>query len=97
MQRADRNTYSNDTVRAHNTAKIQIEFALDNIETLIMNDKKKTNVKALVSFIKMLINHEPFTKNQLSYIDGIYEAVMKAYDLPSIPLHIDKKRKGIRY
>lgn len=93
----ERNTYSNDTVRARNTAKIQIEFALDNLETLLINDKKKTNVKALISFIKMLINHEPFTKNQLSYIDGIYETVMKGYGLPSISLHIDKKRKGIRY
>lgn len=97
MHSTERNFYSNDTQRAQKTARIQIEFALDNFETLLINDKKKTNVKALVSFIKMLINHEPFTKNQLSYIDGIYEAVMKAYDLPSIPLHIDKKRKGIRY
>jgi len=92
-----RNVYSNDTDRARNTAKIQIEFALDNLETLLIIDKKKTKLKALVSFIKMLINHEPFTKNQLSHIDGIYETVMKGYGLPSISLHIDKKRKGIRY
>lgn len=97
MPLTERNTYSNDKNRAQNTAKIQLDFCVTNIDSLRSIDKKKKMETALISFVKMLKNKEPFTPNQLNYIDGIYEATMKGFNLPSIGLHIAKKKKGLRY
>jgi len=97
MQQTERNTYSNDKERSQNTARIQIEFCIVNIEFLRKVDRKKKMENSLISFSEMLKNKEPFTPNQLNYIDGIYEATMKGFNLPSIGLHIAKKKKGLRY
>lgn len=97
MQQTERNTYSNDKERAQNTARIQIEFCVPNIKSLRTVDRNKKMEFALISFIMMLQNNEPFTPNQLNYIDGIYEATMKGFNLPSFGLHIAKKKKGLRY
>lgn len=97
MHSSTRNTYSSDKERAQNTAKIQIEFCVVNISSLRRIDRKEKMEKALLSFVEMKSNYEPFTPGQLNYIEGIYEATMKGFDLPSIGLHIDKKKKGIRY
>lgn len=97
MRRADRNTYSSDKNVSRNSAIIQIEFALNNLDALRSKDKDHSKERALFSFAIMLRNDETFTGGQLKYIDGIYETVMKGYNLPSVGMHIDKKRRGIRY
>lgn len=97
MQQTERNIYSNDKNRAQNTAKIQINFCVTNINSLRTVDHKNKMETALVSFTKMVKNNEPFSPNQLNYIDGIYEATMKGFNLPSFGLHIAKKKKGLRY
>jgi hypothetical protein len=97
MQQTERNTYSSDKEQAQNTARIQIEFCIVNIEFLRKVDRKKKMENSLISFSQMLKIKEPFTPNQLNYIDGIYEATMKGFNLPSIGLHIAKKKKGLRY
>jgi len=97
MKIRDRNVYSNDKLLAQNSAKIQLEFCRLNVEYLRKVDRNSKMGKALTSFEEMRKRNESFSPNQLKYIDGIYEAIWKGSDFPSVPMHIDKKKKGLRY
>lgn len=97
MKIHDRNVYSNDKLLAQNSAKIQLEFCRHNVEYLRKVDRNNKMENVLTSFEGMRKRNESFSPNQLKYIDGIYEAIWKGADFPSVPMHIDKKKKGIRY
>lgn len=82
--------------QAQRSAKSQLEFIEANIDKLA-GEGEKGRAMAVMSFSLQLREGRPFTPAQLSYIDGLYERVMKAHGLPSVPLHVDRKRKGLRF
>jgi len=84
--------YASDKDRAIKTAQIQIKFIVDN--------KKYCNdsyYQAVIQMQSQLTNEGYLTPNQMNFIDGIYESVMKGVGLPSVPVHVDKKKKQLRY
>jgi len=97
MRNSDRNVYSSDKELSQYSAIKTLDLCNKLIEHLRKIDKKKKLENILISFNEMVRIHEPFTPNQLSLIDGIYEATMKGLNLPSVAPHIDKKKKGLRY
>ncbi len=58
---------------------------------------KNTYYQAVESMDQQLMKEGWLTPNQYNFIDGIYESVMKNAGLPAVDLHIDKKRKGLKY
>lgn len=78
---------------AQSSAKVQLEFIMANLGRLDpVKDAKR--ITAARDFSKQTAR---FTPNQLSYIDGIYECVMKACGMPSVGLHAGKRQKGLRF
>lgn len=75
----------------------KIAFVMEKLPLLRRVDKKGKGEAAAKEFYDMYLRREPFSENQMNYIDGLYEQVMKGAGLPSCNLHIDKKRKGLRY
>jgi hypothetical protein len=93
-----RDVYSSNKSTAHRTAKIQAEFALQNIEALRTVDTVTgRHERALRSIAYLLRNGEDITGGQMSYLESIYEMVMGAKGLPSVKVHSDKKRRALRF
>jgi hypothetical protein len=82
--------------QAQRSAREQIRFVMANLDRL-SGPGEKALLHAALSFAAMAANNETFTPAQLSYIDGLYERVMRNAGLPSVPLRVDRKRKGLRY
>jgi hypothetical protein len=82
--------------QAQRSAREQIRFVMANLDRLA-GPGDKAQLQAALSFAAMAANNETFTPAQLSYIDGLYERVMRNAGLPSVPLRVDRKRKGLRY
>ena len=82
--------------QAQRSAKDQLKFIEANIERLA-GPGDKGRALAVVNFSAMAANGETFTPNQLSYIDGLYERVMQNAGLPSVGVHVDRKRKGLKF
>lgn len=68
-----RDPFARNKDQALETAKIQLEFILDNVEHLRKVDKGSKMETAATDFEKQLKDGIPFTPGQYSYIDGIYE------------------------
>lgn len=82
--------------QAQRSAKAQIEFVSANIH-LLAGPKTSAYLLPVENFLAMAKRGEAFTPYQLSFIDGLYERVMKAAGLPSVGVHVDRKRKGLRF
>ena len=78
-------------------AKAQLEFAIQNIASLRRVDAGGNAEKAARSMLSLLKNGETLTPNQLAYCDGLYEKVMKGLGMPSVNVHSDVKRRGLRF
>ena len=82
---------------AVNSARLQLQFILDNRHHLQKVDRTGRKLQAAEEFQERMNRGEQLTPAQFAYIDGIYEATWKGLNLPSVGAHIDRKRKGLRY
>ena len=94
-KRADR--FESDRRVADSTIKLQLQFILANLHHLRKVDKNGRMERAATEFDEALEKGEELTPGQRSYVDGIYEATMSGASLPSISVHVDKKRRGLKF
>jgi hypothetical protein len=97
VERLRTDHFSNDHDRAHRTARVQMEFVIENIHHLRKVDRDGRAEKAARSFLVLLKNGESLNPGQLSYADGIYEQTMKGAGFPSVNVHADKKRRSLKF
>lgn len=83
--------------QARNTATEQLRIILANTKYLARRRDGKKLIDAAVSMKRQLDDGQTLTPKQMSYIDGIYEKVMAAAGHEAVPLHVDKKRKGLKF
>lgn len=82
--------------QAQRSAKAQLEVIGANIH-LLAGPKTSAYVGIVVNFQDMANRGEHFTPYQLSFIDHLYEKCMKNAGLPSVNVHVDRKKRGLRY
>lgn len=85
--------YSSDKAIAQSSTQIQINFILANMEWLDRVDKKGVHRK----FMEGLGPVNSLADWEISRVERIYELVWKGYEMPSVNVHVDKKRKGLNY
>lgn len=89
--------------RAIKSAKIKLEFTLDNENALLRVRKGDEKLKAAQSFwdrierIQKGESMEEISPGMFSYIDAIYEKTWSGLGEKSVNMHVDKKPKGLRY
>lgn len=86
--------FASDKELAQRTAREQLKFILANKEKLLGAKNGKKYLTVAISFDQI---KEDLTPNQLSYVDSIYEKVWNSAGFPAVNLHVDKKRKGLRF
>lgn len=88
----DKNRYASDKERAQNTANIQLDFISANTVNLPFSQKDRD---AIASFWNIRLNPkaEPFTPNQLSYIDSLYEKTFKKMGMPAYSTKHDNRKR----
>lgn len=89
--------YQQEIDRAHRLAKHNLEIIFANEKHLLTVRNGAKKLADARDFHGRLVRGEELTPNSLSYIDGIYEKTMEGANLPAVRLHVDKKRKGLRY
>lgn len=82
---------------AQKTAKVQLEFIAANYDKLGRLKNGERLVEAAKQFNQFIEAGVKLTPNQISFCDSIYEKVFKAAGFESCGLHIDKKKKGLRF
>lgn len=83
--------------QAQNTAKAQLEIILANIKHLGKVRNGYNLISKAREFNNLIQQNIKLSPKQLSFVDGIYEKMMKGAGYDSCTLHIDKKRKGLRF
>ena len=97
MRRNDSTIYDHGQALAQRTAKEQLKIIVANISSLSKVRGGDKLIKAARSFYSITEREEKLTPNQLSFVDQIYEKLFAAKGFESCNLHIDKKRKGLRF
>lgn len=92
-----RDTYSSDAAQAQRSVREQFTIIVSNFALLEKVDPKGTHEKFLDSITDDVERSIPLQDWQMARVDEIYEKVMKAAGLPSVPRHMDRRRKGINY
>ena len=92
-----RDTYSSDAAQAQRSCRDQFAIIVSNIEYLEAMDPKGTHEKFLDSITDDVENKRDLADWQMARLDAIYERMMKGFGLPSVPVHQDRRRKGINY
>ena len=89
--------FEKNTDQAQRSAKEQLRFVLANERHLLKVRNGQKKLEDGKEFMALIERGVPLSPNQLSYADGIYEAVWRGAGREAVNLHIDKKRKGLRY
>jgi len=97
MRRMDSTSYDRGVELAQRTAKEQLKIVVVNIESLYKVRGGDKLVSAAKSFYAITERNEKLTPNQISFVDNIYEKLFASKGFESCNLHIDKKRKGLRF
>lgn len=82
----------NDNECSQRVARKSISFILQNLKYL---DNVRNGSTYKERIISMAEQRENFTDKQLSYIDTIYEKVMKGFGLPSFSSTFKPKKKFV--
>lgn len=82
---------------AQKSAKVQLDFIAANLKHLRPVDKGLKMSIAATEMLDLCKRGTKLTPKQMSYVDGIYEQVMKQLNLPSADRKIDIKKKGLRF
>lgn len=97
MRRMDSTSYDRGVDLAQRTAKEQLNIVIANISSLTKVRGGQKLIDAARSFHSIVQREEKLTPNQISFVDNIYERLMASKGFESCSLHIDKKRKGLRF
>lgn len=84
-------------IEAMSSAKVKLDFILGNRTSMRKADRSGHMEEAADRFNDILKSGDDLTSNQLNYVDGMYERTMEGMGLPSVRLHADRKRGGLRY
>jgi hypothetical protein len=79
------------------TARVQLDMILANTKHVLKVRNGEEKLKAAQDFAAMLNLGEGLTPGQLSYIDGIYEAMWSGAGYESINVHHDKPKGQLRH
>lgn len=97
MRRMDSTRFDHGQEQAQKSAKAMLEIIIANLKHL----SKVRNGSDLCSKAKLfnikVSRNEKLSPNELSFVEGIYEKMWKGAGFESCNLHIDKKRKGLRF
>jgi hypothetical protein len=83
--------------RAVKNARHKLQFILDNESALLRVRNGRKKLDDAIDFWDRIERGDDMTPGMISYIDGIYEKTCQGLGLPHMNVHIDKKRKGLRY
>lgn len=83
--------------QAQKSAKAQLEVIMANLHHLskVRNGNDLCNTAR--RFNERVNKNEKLSPNELSFVEGIYEKMWKGAGFGSCNLHIDKKRRGLRF
>ena len=82
----------NDNPRSQRSARDYLEFIIKNLTEL---DNVRNGAKYKQDAIRLSVQRHNFTNKQLSYIDVIYEKVMKGMGLPSFQTTYKPQRRYV--
>lgn len=84
-------------IAAAGSVDYQIRFVMSNLAHLRKVDRHKKLENAITNFARMNGRKESFSPSQMNFIMNIYEKTWEGANMPSIRMHIDRKRRGLRY
>mgnify|MGYP001132213578 CR=1 FL=1 len=97
MRRNDIKYFDHGNDQAQRSAKAQLEVIMANL----MHLEKVRNGSELCDkarqFNELVKKNIKLSPKQLSFVDSIYEKMMKGAGYENCTLHIDRKRKGLRF
>lgn len=88
VDRLKTDRYSSDKSRAQSSARANIQIVISNINRL----KRDKDIRAAKSFYSQ---KEPYTPNQMSYIESLYEKVFAGANYSSCSTKHDFSRRRI--
>jgi len=97
MRRMDSTSFDHGQEQAQKSAKSQLEIIMANISALARVRGGEKLIKAAREFNSIVQRNEKLTANQLSFCENIYEKIWASKGFEACNLHIDKKRKGLRF
>jgi hypothetical protein len=89
--------FSHGQEQAQKSAKIQLEMIMSNLTHLSKVRNGVNLCDKARQFNDLVKRGVKLSPNQLSFIDSIYEKMWKGAGFESHNLHIDKKKKGLRF
>ena len=89
--------YTSDRASADNSIRVQIQFVMDNMESLKRVDRSGWKEKRANEIFNTLLHGGELTEYDRRDADSLYESVWKGSGELSIGKHIDKKRRGLRF
>ena len=89
MSRLPFDRYASDRDQAKRSALHQADFIIAHLPDLRRVDRCGKSEGAAKRFGRILRDGDSLTPNQYSYLDAIYEKVMLAVGLGSVPVHHD--------
>ena len=92
LSRADNARFHSDKEQSQRSAEQTIRLIYDKYEYFVRVASDK-EVNAFIQFRTMIRNKEPFTDNQKSYIDVLYETLMKGMGFDYFRTTYKPKRK----
>lgn len=90
-------TFQRNQATALSLAKEQLLTILENTDHLAEVDRTGKHLRAAKGFMEAIERGEDLRPSQLSYIDGIHEMCYKGAGWETPGLHIDKKKKQLRF
>ncbi len=82
---------------AQSSAKESLLIISENEDHLLEVRNGRKHIEAARNFRQMIERGEQLTPRQLSYVDGILEMCYKGAGHESVNLHVDKKRRSLKY
>lgn len=83
--------------QAQRSAKAQLEVIIANLKHLEKVRNGSELCKRAREFNDKVSKGLKLSPNELSFVEGIYEKMWKGAGFGSCTLHIDRKRKGLRF
>jgi hypothetical protein len=90
-------TFERNHEQAQRSAREQLRIILANTPALRYVKGGGALAKAAREMDSQIRNGRPLTPKQMSFIDSIYEKTMRGAGFEAAPVHVDKKRRGLRF
>jgi hypothetical protein len=97
MNGLPKDRFSSDRRQADSSIRSMLDLIMANIEHLRKVYRGGRMERAATSMLYLVRQGEELTPGQRRYVEGIWESVMQSAGFESVPLHVDKKRKSVRF